>query len=221
LAQRVDTAAVFPKARTSDRLASDTVPVVVAIPIKPFDAAKSRLAAVLPDAVRRQVGIELARRTVEAVIRAGTTPLVLAADEEVAAWADGMGAGVLVDPGSELNAAAAGAARTAGRWIICHADLPLLLESDIAAAADHVGRGRTVIAPSSDGGTTLLGGGGNDFSFAYGPASFHRHLRRLEDPIVLTTVGFALDLDGPDDLDAAIRHPRGRWLAELLASGAK
>jgi 2-phospho-L-lactate guanylyltransferase (CobY/MobA/RfbA family) len=70
-----------------------------------------------------------------------------------------------------------------------------------------------VLAPSSDGGTSLIGGVGQ-FDFAFGPESFHRHLARLAERTVniLTTVGTLLDLDKPADLEAAAAHPRGAWL---------
>lgn len=192
--------------------------IVVAIPVKPFDAAKSRLSTVLSAAARREVGMELARRTIAAAGEAGTDTLVLAADAGVADWARNLGANAVVDEGSDLNTAVRSATRALGDWMVCHADLPLLTAGDIGVAARLVAEGRTVIAPSSDGGTTLLGGAGREFEFSYGRASFHRHLRRLDDPLVLTTLGLGLDLDGPDDLEAAVRHQRGRWLADLLAS---
>lgn len=195
--------------------------VVVAIPVKPFDAAKSRLSAVLSAAARREVGMELARRTIAAAGDAGTDALVLAADAGVANWARSLGVNAVVDEGSDLNTAVRTATGGLGDWMVCHADLPLLTAGDIGFAAKLVSQGRAVIAPSSDGGTTLLGGAGRGFEFSYGSGSFHRHLRRLDDPLILTTLGLGLDLDGPDDLEAAVRHQRGRWLADLLASDPK
>jgi 2-phospho-L-lactate guanylyltransferase len=194
-------------------------PVIVAVPVKPFDAAKARLASLLSPASRRWLGRGLAERTLSAVAAAGATPLVLAADDEVAGWAVEAGVEVLLDRGSSLDRAAADAValaaeRTTG-WIVCHADLPLLAAGDLTPAVTVVARGGAVIAPSADGGTSLLGCGLPAFPFAYGPGSFHRHLAAAAHlaPIVLVTPGLACDLDLPADLVAVRRHPRGRWLA--------
>lgn len=195
--------------------------MIVGIPVKPFAAAKSRLAAILTPAIRRSVSIAMAHRTVSAVSETGAEPVILAADREVSGWADSIGTAVVLDLGSNLDTAAAGLlSLAAGRpWAVCHADLPLLQPSDLVPAFEAIERGREAIAPSSDGGTSLLGMRSGRFEFAYGPASFHRHLVRLRAPLIVTTIGLMLDLDGPDDVDAAAAHPRGRWLFDLLPSG--
>ena len=89
-------------------------------------------------------------------------------------------------------------------------------------AWNAVSSGSWVLAPSSDGGTSLIGGSGDPgFDFAYGVGSFHRHLARLRrcSPKVVFRLGLALDLDHPSDLEAALSHPRGRWLAERISDG--
>lgn len=188
---------------------------IVAIPVKPFDAAKQRLGDLLSDEQRAVLSMELARRTANAAIAAGASPLILSADEIVSEWAAGQGYDVLLDEGSSLDEAAHAATLFANNepWLICHADLPLLRSEDLARAVGLMTRGSWVLAPSSDGGTSLIGGIGQ-FDFAFGRASFHRHLARLAHRTVhvMTSVGTLLDLDLPDDFIAAAGHPRGAWL---------
>lgn len=144
--------------------------------------------------------------------------MILSADDDVTAWAHDAGHQVLLDEGSSLNAAAESAAAHAAEspWIVCHADLPLLQAGDISRAIDIVSRSRWVIAPSSDGGTSLIGGSG-PFAFGFGVGSFHRHLARLSarQCEVIVPTGTLLDLDTSADFAAAVSHPRGRWLAEF------
>lgn len=193
-----------------------TLPVLAAVPVKRFGVAKRRLAPLLSSEARAALGRDLAARTLTRLAETGADVLTLAADEEVASWSAEHGWEAMVDTGTGLDAAAAGAvARTVRQdraWMVVHADLPLLSLEEATDAVAAASQG-AVIAPSDDGGTSLLAGKGS-FSFAYGPGSFHRHLSRLDQPRVITATGWLLDLDGPDDLLAVLRHPRGAWLAE-------
>lgn len=189
--------------------------VLAAVPVKRFFVAKRRLAPVLDAETRSALGRDLALHTLEAMAATGVDPLVLAADEEVADWAKHQGYTASVDQGEGLDEAARGAARRAASddrpWMIVHADLPLLTPADVAVAIDVLAHGATVIAPSNDGGTSLIGGG-QPIPFAYGPGSFRRHLAALDDPTILVRLGLALDLDDPSDLQAALTRHHGRWL---------
>ena len=191
---------------------------IVAIPVKPFDVAKKRLGGVLSAEQRQALSVELARRTANAAIDAGAAPLILSADEMVSEWAASQGYDVLLDEGSSLDEAAHAATLFANDepWVICHADLPLLRSEDLAGAIGLMTHGAWVLAPSSDGGTSLIGGIGQ-FDFAFGPASFHRHLARLAHQTVrvVTSLGTLLDLDVPGDFAAAAAHPRGAWLGSV------
>jgi 2-phospho-L-lactate guanylyltransferase len=188
---------------------------IVAIPVKPFGVAKRRLSGVLTAEQRQALSVELARRTANAAIAAGAAPLILSADEVVSEWAASEGYDVLLDEGSSLDEAAHAATLFANNepWVICHADLPLLRSEDLARAVGLMMHGSWVLAPSNDGGTSLIGGVGQ-FDFAFGPASFHRHLARLANRSVhvMASLGTLLDLDLPGDFVAASAHPRGAWL---------
>jgi 2-phospho-L-lactate guanylyltransferase len=193
--------------------------VIGAVPIKPFQSAKGRLQEVLTPAVRASISRQLAAGTVEALQSAGATPLVIAADAEVAEWGESQGLAVILDEDSDLNAAAALAVSKASQqslpWMVLHVDLPMLTPGVLRRAISFVSKGRPIIAPSSDGGTPLLGATSSQFDFAYGPGSFQRHLRLLasEQPVVIVDPMLAIDLDGPDDLRALAR--RVHWLGQM------
>ena len=198
--------------------------VLAAVPVRQSISPKSRLASVLSPQVRRLLSLEMAARVLGAISEAGARPLVLAADLQVLDWATKGGWDAILDQQPSLNAAAAGAVEVAERldlsWMVVHADLPLLGPEDIRLAMEAVISVGWVLAPSSDGGTSLVGGRDDlGFEFAYGKGSFHRHLSLLRhrSPRIIYRLGLALDLDRPSDLRAVLSHPRGRWLATLVA----
>ncbi len=194
--------------------------VLAAVPVKRFFVAKRRLSPFLSRRARSQLGRDLATHTLETVQRAGAMPLVLAADGEVAAWAETHGWASEIDREGGLDGAAAfAAARAAARgepWVIIHADLPLLVPEDVTVALNALERGLSPIAPTDDGGTSLIGGN-RPLRFSYGPGSFHRHLAQVTSAEVIVRLGLVLDLDHPADFSAATAHPRGAWLARYAS----
>lgn len=162
----------------------------------------------------------MAERTLEATEEALFLPAIVTAAADVTAWAETLGLLVIPEDGPGLDRAAAAGVAWAQerglRWMILHADLPLIAPEELAAIRIVVEAGGDLIAPSSDGGTTVIAGRSR-FAFAYGPGSFHRHLARLSDPVVTTSTGTLHDLDSPDDLIGAAAHPRGSWLAAVVA----
>jgi 2-phospho-L-lactate guanylyltransferase len=180
------------------------VAAAVVIPVKSFRAAKARLSPVLDPDQR----VELARWSAERVVAAaGDLPVYVACDdEEVADWAGDHGASVLWHPGIGLNAAVSRSVADLGAVgvesvIVCHADLarpePL---SRLAGST-----GITLVPDRARDGTNVaVVPAGASFEFAYGPASFRRHLRTavaaglpvhvVADPLL------ALDIDTPADL---------------------
>jgi len=194
--------------------------ILAGVPVKSFATAKNRLAPAIGPEARIAVSQEMTRRTCLLLAEAGIRPLVLAADTEVARWAQTLAVEVIVDQGSSLDQAAQSAVMAAaGRpWLLIHADLPLLDSDVLSQLIPILEAGRTVIAPSRDGGTPLIGASLTTFAFSYGPASFHRHLRLLAPtfPMVVIDPRVAIDLDDPSDLDAV--RPRVPWLATVLDS---
>lgn len=182
------------------------MPTVFVIPVRSFRLGKQRLAGTLDESTRARLGEDLTRRVAETVAGAGHLPLIITADAGVAEWATLSGFPSAPDHGVGLDAAAAlgvdWAVAAGGDWVVIHADLPLIGEGDIHRLAGVLSAGRQPISPSSDGGTSALGGSGQ-FRFSFGVGSFHRHLGRLDRPEIVMRVGLALDIDSPEDLAAA------------------
>ena len=182
--------------------------LLIAIPLKPFSVAKARLKPVLDARQRSRLGRAIAAHTIEVAAETGAKVAVVTNDPDVSEWSAGQGAQVIPEPDhGGLNGAAAAAVATAqsGGWAILHADLPLLVFEELHSALAKWQPGQIVLAPSYDGGTSLIVGDG-PFPFTYGPGSFHRHLgaagKRAE---VVVRRGLALDLDTPRDLESILR----------------
>jgi 2-phospho-L-lactate guanylyltransferase len=194
---------------------------LIALPVKPFGVAKRRLSPVLDARQRSRLGREVAARTIGAAQATGAVVAVVTGDAGVRLWARDLGVATIDDRRESLDVAgsvAVAAANRQGRpWIVAHADLPLVAASDFVAIIEALERADVVIAPSYDGGTSVLAGTAG-FAFRYGRGSFRRHLGTAQQPIaVVVRLGLALDLDGPSDLAAAAHHPRGCWLSEYLS----
>lgn len=170
---------------------------VLIIPVRSFDGM-SRLARSMAPSERSRLARRLAIATVDASLAAVTEVIVVTADDAVGTTLEQRGATIVDDPGGGLDAAAdAGrAAAGGGTWIVVHADLPLITASAVAAVADLVERGATVLVPSLDGGTNVVGGRG-PFTFSFGPGSFHRHLAAHTDATVVVDPRLMVDLDTP------------------------
>ena len=180
--------------------------MLIAIPVKPFGVAKGRLSPVLNAAERSRLGRAVAAHTVGTALQTGERVAVVTGDDGVTAWARRLGTEVIREAaGGGLNGAAAAAVAAAGGgdWLILHADLPGVAPADIEAARQLRRSADYVVAPSYDGGTSLIAGR-ESFPFAYGPGSFHRHLRAAGGRArALVRTGLALDLDTPRDYELA------------------
>lgn len=197
--------------------------VLIAIPVKPFGVAKQRLSPVLDPRQRRRLGKAVAARVIATALGTGCPVAVVTGNDGVADWARRLGASTIAEPpGEGLNGAAAGAVQAARRqglgWMILHADLPALRPADLSAALVATPRRGVLLAPSHNGGTSLIAANLDSFPFSYGRASFRRHLAAsLEaDHRILVRAGLAIDLDGPEDLAISARLPAGRWLGVHL-----
>lgn len=197
----------------------DSPAPVIGVPIRSLCGANRRLSPHLDAPARRKLAAALAARTARTAARAGGRLLIVSSSPEVVAWAAEGGWRVIPESeGGGLNGAARAVTAFAGErglpWLILHSDLPCLTEEEVSEAIRTVRSGRRAAAPSYNGGTSALGGRG-PFRFSYGPGSFHRHLGAGPPPVTLMRLGFLLDVDTPVDLNAARRHPRGRWLNQL------
>ncbi len=197
--------------------------VLIAIPVKPFGVAKRRLAPVLDAEQRSRVGRAVATHVITTARATGCRVAVVTADNGVSVWAGRLGVEVIREVGEAgLNQAAATAVSTARRvdhaWMMLHADLPALTESELRDALAALPQRGALLAPSHNGGTSLIAADLESFPFSYGRSSFARHfaaVARLPHRL-LVRPGFALDLDGPEDLATIVRLPAGKWLAELI-----
>lgn len=188
------------------------------MPVKSFALGKGRLSSLLTTEQRAMLAKAMAGHVATAAEQAGLLPVIVTADPSVAAWAAGEGLPSIPDPGDGLSAAAqAGvewASHSGSRWIILHSDLPLLTPGDLSTFWKAAAAG-DAIAPSSDGGTSAISAL-REIEFAYGPASFSRHLPRLYEPAVVSLTGLLHDVDSPSDLQSALLHPRGRWMRDVV-----
>jgi 2-phospho-L-lactate/phosphoenolpyruvate guanylyltransferase len=202
------------------------------VPVKPFTAAKQRLAPMLSRAERA----ELARLMLEDVLevlaacRTLAEILVVTADDMARQIASGGGATVLGDPTGDLN----GSLRTAIEllctrrhtgMIVVPSDIPLLPASLLAEMVERISRPPAIVlVPASrDGGTNLLAcSPAQAINPRFGPDSFRRHCRDVRSsglvPTVIMSDDAGLDIDRPDDLAALLARPPATRSQAFLAT---
>jgi 2-phospho-L-lactate/phosphoenolpyruvate guanylyltransferase len=183
------------------------VTAAVVVPIRSFEAGKSRLGGRLDPAGRAALLQAMAENVVAA---AGPLPVAVVSDaREVRRWAAALGLTVIDDPGTLNLAAAAGlgwaAAAGFGRVVIAHADLPLATTL-APLAADGRRPVVTAVPCHRDDGTPVLSlpAGATGFVFAYGPGSFRRHAAAARAAGLAFRVRrdarLGRDVDAPEDL---------------------
>ncbi len=172
---------------------------VVIVPIRSF-TGMTRLTTVLDASQRSDLSRRLGAGVVAAATDAGLAVVVVTSDDEVTQWADDLDLGTCDDPGTGLSGAAnAGIARAGDTpWLVVHADLPLATSHALAHAA-RASETSTVLVPSHDGGTTVIGGHGS-FPFSYGIGSFRRHLALAPSATVIVSAALSIDIDAPRHL---------------------
>jgi len=90
--------------------------------------------------------------------------------------------------------------------LIIHGDLPLLAAADLSALIDAASAGGIAIAPDrfDQGTNAVVLRAQSSFTFAFGRGSFAAHLEESGGEAALVRrVGLALDIDSPEDLEAA------------------
>jgi 2-phospho-L-lactate guanylyltransferase len=205
---------------TYPRLAVPTV--LCALPLKPFDRGKERLAGAVSGLQRNRLSRAVAAAVLDACRDAGAAVAVVTSDDEVRRWALERGAATIREPdgggldGAAAAAAAAAAARRMG-FAIVHADLPLLQPDDIEVVIDALRPGGAVLAPSRDGGTNVLAAT-DSLPFHYGPGSFRRHLAAVAGrrPAVVVRPGLCVDIDSPGDVAGVVALRAGAWIGGFV-----
>jgi len=157
----------------------------------------SRLSSVLTAAQRANLSKELCARAVAAAQDAGLRVAVVSSSEAVIALTQMIGVEWLPDPGQGLSAAVASAVASMNEapWMVMHADLPLVNARAVHAIAEASVK-RTVLVPSSDGGTNVIASRGS-FAFAFGPDSFERHFAKVPTAVVMPSPELSIDIDTP------------------------
>jgi 2-phospho-L-lactate guanylyltransferase len=196
------------------------VDLAALIPVKSFRAAKARLAGVLSDTERADLARAMATRVIDA---ARPLPTFVACDhDEVASFAEALGATVLWGPGLGLNGAVDhGVSTISGKGfdhvVIAHGDLPLAL--DLGAVARV---GEVVIVPDRrrDGTNVLARPCDLVLPAAYGPGSFRSHYAAAIESGARVTVRTDRRLSIDIDTVADCVHPlTASIVAELLGRG--
>ena len=184
-----------------------TTAAAVVIPIRGFEAGKSRLGSRLDPARRADLLRAMAENVVAA---AGAMPVAVVSNaREVRRWAAALGLTILDDPGTLDLAAAAGlgwaGASGFGRVVVAHADLPLA--TSLAPMAADGRRPVAMAVPCHrDDGTPVLSlpTAATGFVFAYGPGSFRRHAAAARAAGLAFRVRrddqLGRDVDAPEDL---------------------
>ena len=175
---------------------------VVLVPLKRFDAAKSRLRDQLTD----DEVVELTMRLAAGVLEAARPLLtvVVCDDGDVADFARRHGAEVFRSSALGLNGSVDDAYRNLVDYdqvVVVHGDL----RSPEGIGRFDPGEGVTIVTDQRRDGTNVLSLPGElDFRFSYGPGSLHRHEREAArlglDCTVIADSPWRFDVDEPDDL---------------------
>lgn len=186
--------------------------MLVAMPMKPFDQAKSRLSGVLADEQRDRLARALFLRTQRffAVHFAGFDRLVVTPSEVVRSVCERVSTRCLLEPALDgLNIASERAVQWATERgyesvLLIPGDVPVWVRSEVNMLLDHGTKYSAVIAQARDNGTNaLLLRLPTAFSFCYGPNSSNAHLRAARDAgisaVVCKLPFLAHDLDVPAD----------------------
>ena len=201
---------------------ADLSHVVVVVPVRDLESAKSRLGEALDPEERRALVTVMLDRTIRAAIEAGFETLVVSPSDDVLAIAASAGAESLHQTGDGLNEAlelatltAAGSGATA--ILIVPVDLPAIDAGALTAVVANAhavivhGRGLVAVVPDRHGRGTnaLLVSPPGIIGFSFGPDSRVRHAEaaRAANAVHVELGGpLALDLDTVDDLDLAEPH---------------
>jgi len=188
-----------------------TTTAAVLVPVKAFARAKQRLSDVRDADARRALAMAMAATVLRA--SGSMRTVVVCDDDEVRAWAEGLGSEAVWTPKLGLNGAVeAGVAhlgrRGIERVVVAHADLPLA--TDLTWVADAAG---VTLVPDrhGDGTNVMCVPSAAGFRFAYGAGSFAAHraearrlglvVRLVPDRRLGWDVDVAADLAVPRDLE--------------------
>lgn len=194
------------------------------LPLKSFDAAKSRLGACLAPALRARLARSMAEDVLDALARCEQIEAIflVGADAPTRALAPGFGAIPVADasPTGQSAAVALGIEHALAahfKRVLCvPGDCPALSPADLLALLDGAAERALTIVPDRHGTGTnaLLIAPPELIPPSFGAGSFARHLQLARSvgvaPHVLRPASLALDIDTPADL--AQLHERASTL---------
>jgi len=198
------------------------------IPLRSFDAGKSRLSAVLDVAARQALIEAMLCDVLAALTLSGITDVQVAAcGEHAAEVAARLGVPAVRDESRTgglnraLSDVVAAARRTHHTVVIVAADLPRISGADLVDVLEAPTP--VVIAPTHDNGTAVLRLSPADvIPLAYGPQSATIHAHRAKacgrQVTVLRRASLLYDLDTPADLEYAYRQAIGEIAAGTLGA---
>jgi 2-phospho-L-lactate guanylyltransferase len=206
----------------------------VAVPVKRFSNAKTRLATILSAAERESLAQVMLNDVLHAICRARLVSGIVVVSHEVRARyaVERAGGLFLEEEGSGLSAAI----KQAGSWLAGHGqrgllmlpgDLPLASGNEIDQIIEchHAAPAVSLVPDREHDGTNALAVTPADaITYAFGRGSFTAHfdaaLAAGITPTVLTLSGFALDIDNPMDLQTLLSYDsETETLAYLSDSG--
>jgi 2-phospho-L-lactate guanylyltransferase len=197
----------------------------MALVVVPFREGKSRLGA--DRHVRRLLGLAMLGDVLAACVEVGGT-VVVTDDEEGAALARELGAGVVGDPGTGLGGAVAAALAGCGQEqvLVVNADLPAATAGDLRALLALTPPGGIALVEAPDGTTNALSlPSPRAFAPLYGSGSaarFLEHARALGIEAVSVEIpGLRDDVDTPADLEQLRPRVGARTRAAVLELEAR
>lgn len=173
------------------------------VPLKEAPDRKTRLGQGMAAEQRIALSERMARHVVTILrktpgidrvfVHSPRSPVALDAE-----WSRDMGTGL----NAELDRVRA--AGLNGSMLFVHADLPLLAEEDIASLMQAAESEGVAIAPDrhGDGTNAIALADARPFAFSFGKGSFAAHCN-YGPCAVVRRPGLSLDIDTPEDLDAA------------------
>lgn len=177
---------------------------VAVMPFKGGSGRKSRLGGVLDETQRADLSIAMALKVLGCLADCRAVDDILLLAPERPDWAS---VGWRRDEGGGLNAELSRLRDdlATADIVILHADLPLIEFADVDALLN--GGADAAIAPDRHrlGTNALALRGGLPFEFAFGPCSFARHRAQAPHVAIVDRLGLRLDVDTPNDLEAARR----------------
>ena len=175
------------------------------IPLKGTGERKTRLAGRLDKERRRLLSRQMFDH-VAAVLgeSVAISEIALLSDLHPPEWQERF----FPDEGRGLNAELASLASSIGPrpLLVIHADLPLLTKEDISLLLAEGDEGCAIAPDRKGSGTNALAfRDPSSFEFLFGPESCGRHLAASGGRMrVIRRLGLGLDVDTPEDLDAAM-----------------